>query len=172
VADAPASLREVAAHAGVSVGTVSNVLNRPDIVAEPTRSRVGEAIKQLGFIRNESARQLRARQRPTAVFCANDLLALGVLQEMTANRIRVPEDISLIGYDDIDSPRPRPCCSRRCASRANCSAAPRRNCCSTRRSGRARTSTGRWCSSRNWWCAGPARPGPGTVADPCGSRCS
>jgi LacI family transcriptional regulator len=41
-------------------------------------------------------------QRPTAVFCANNLLALGLLQEMTARRIRVPEDISLIGYDDID----------------------------------------------------------------------
>jgi LacI family transcriptional regulator len=47
--------------------------------------------------------ELPAAQRPTAVFCANDLLALGVLQEMTAQRIRVPEDISLIGYDDIDS---------------------------------------------------------------------
>jgi LacI family transcriptional regulator len=46
--------------------------------------------------------ELPQRQRPTAVFCANDLLALGVLQEMTAQRIRVPEDISLIGYDDID----------------------------------------------------------------------
>jgi LacI family transcriptional regulator len=40
--------------------------------------------------------------RPTAVFCANDLIALGVLQEMTRNRIRVPEDISIVGYDDID----------------------------------------------------------------------
>jgi len=65
VADAPASIREVAAHAGVSVGTVSNVLNRPDIVAEPTRSRVRAAIKQLGFIRNESARQLRAGRSRT-----------------------------------------------------------------------------------------------------------
>src|SRR5215471_5259177 len=65
VADAPASIREVAAHAGVSVGTVSNVLNRPDIVAEPTRSRVRTAIKQLGFIRNESARQLRAGRSRT-----------------------------------------------------------------------------------------------------------
>jgi LacI family transcriptional regulator len=64
VADA-ASIREVAAHAGVSVGTVSNVLNRPDIVAEPTRSRVRAAIKQLGFIRNESARQLRAGRSRT-----------------------------------------------------------------------------------------------------------
>ena len=45
---------------------------------------------------------LPAGSRPTAVFCANDLIALGVLQEMTRNRIRVPEDISIIGYDDID----------------------------------------------------------------------
>lgn len=40
--------------------------------------------------------------RPTAVFCANDLLALGFLQEMTRRRIRVPEDMAIIGYDDID----------------------------------------------------------------------
>jgi LacI family transcriptional regulator len=279
----PVSIREVAAHAGVSVATVSNVLNRPEIVAQPTRDRVHASIRELGFVRNESARQLRAgrsrtiglvvldvanpfftdlargvedeaskagfavilcnsddqerkekrylevleehrvqgvlitpvvgagsrlarlqrrgtpvvlvdsrsasrgqcsvavddvlggdlavshllatgheriaylcgppaiRQvadrhegavralrragrdaadlqvieagglnvaagqkagaelaalpagsRPTAVFCANDLIALGVLQEMTRNRIRVPEDISIIGYDDID----------------------------------------------------------------------
>jgi LacI family transcriptional regulator len=36
------------------------------------------------------------------VFCVNDLMALGMLQEMTRNRIRVPEDISIVGYDDID----------------------------------------------------------------------
>ena len=41
-------------------------------------------------------------RRPTAVFCANDLLALGVLQEMTSSRIRVPDSISIVGYDDID----------------------------------------------------------------------
>jgi LacI family transcriptional regulator len=58
--NAPSSIREVAAHAGVSVGTVSNVLNRPDIVAASTRERVLAAIKALGFVRNESARQLRA----------------------------------------------------------------------------------------------------------------
>jgi len=58
--NAPSSIREVAAHAKVSVGTVSNVLNRPDIVAASTRERVLAAIKALGFVRNESARQLRA----------------------------------------------------------------------------------------------------------------
>jgi LacI family transcriptional regulator len=45
---------------------------------------------------------LAAADRPTAVFCTNDLIALGVLQEMTRNKIRVPEDISIVGYDDID----------------------------------------------------------------------
>jgi LacI family transcriptional regulator len=54
------SIRDVAAHAGVSVGTVSNVLNRPHLVAPATRARVQEAIAALGFVRNESARQLRA----------------------------------------------------------------------------------------------------------------
>ena len=60
MADTPVSIREVAALAGVSVGTVSNVLNRPEVVKYPTRSRVQAAIRELGFIRNESARQLRA----------------------------------------------------------------------------------------------------------------
>jgi len=39
--------------------------------------------------------------RPTAVFCANDLLAIGMLQELTRHRIRVPEDIAIVGYDDL-----------------------------------------------------------------------
>jgi LacI family transcriptional regulator len=54
------SIREVAVLAKVSVGTVSNVLNRPSMVAPATRDRVLHAISQLGFVRNESARQLRA----------------------------------------------------------------------------------------------------------------
>ena len=61
----PVSIREVAAHAGVSVATVSNVLNQPDIVARPTRERVNASIRELGFVRNESARQLRAGRSRT-----------------------------------------------------------------------------------------------------------
>ncbi|MFC5753852.1 LacI family DNA-binding transcriptional regulator [Actinomadura rugatobispora] len=57
------SIREVARRAGVSVGTVSNVLNRPDLVAEATRDRVRAAIQELGFVRNESARRLRQGPR-------------------------------------------------------------------------------------------------------------
>ncbi|QAB18923.1 LacI family transcriptional regulator [Leucobacter muris] len=54
------SIRDVAREAGVSVGTVSNVLNRPGIVAPATVARVTEAIEALGFVRNDAARQLRA----------------------------------------------------------------------------------------------------------------
>lgn len=54
------SVKDVAAAAGVSLGTVSNVLNRPDRVSTRTRARVENAMAELGFVRNESARQLRA----------------------------------------------------------------------------------------------------------------
>lgn len=56
---AAVSIRDVAVTAGVSVGTVSNVLNRPDVVSANTRKKVLAAIAELGFVRNESARQLR-----------------------------------------------------------------------------------------------------------------
>ena len=41
-------------------------------------------------------------RRPTAVFCANDLLALGVLQELTRQRVAVPGRMAIVGYDDIE----------------------------------------------------------------------
>jgi LacI family transcriptional regulator len=54
------SVRDVALRAGVSVGTVSNVLNRPDRVHPSTLAKVHAAIAELGFVRNDAARQLRA----------------------------------------------------------------------------------------------------------------
>ncbi|MDX6217467.1 MAG: LacI family transcriptional regulator [Frankiales bacterium] len=56
----PAGIKAVAERALVSVGTVSNVLNRPDQVAAPTRARVEAAMRELGFVRNSSAGSLRA----------------------------------------------------------------------------------------------------------------
>ncbi|MGD6740558.1 LacI family DNA-binding transcriptional regulator [Streptomyces sp. BH106] len=53
-------IKDVAREAGVSVGTVSNVINRPEAVADATRARVQAAIERLGYVRSESARQLRA----------------------------------------------------------------------------------------------------------------
>lgn len=54
------SLRDVAQKAGVSVGTVSNVLNRPEVVAPATLKRVQKVIDTLGFVPNGFARHLRS----------------------------------------------------------------------------------------------------------------
>lgn len=52
--------------------------------------------------RDAARRLLGWRRRPTAVFCANDLMALGVLQVVTQHGISVPGEVSIVGYDDIE----------------------------------------------------------------------
>jgi LacI family transcriptional regulator len=52
--------------------------------------------------RDAGARLLGTSPRPTAVFCANDLLALGVLQAMVGAGVRIPEEMAIVGYDDIE----------------------------------------------------------------------
>jgi LacI family transcriptional regulator len=42
-----------------------------------------------------------AAERPTAVQTYNDLMALGALKAIRSHRLRVPEDISVVGFDDI-----------------------------------------------------------------------
>ncbi|OBT15942.1 transcriptional repressor PurR [Vibrio sp. UCD-FRSSP16_10] len=41
-------------------------------------------------------------ERPTAVFCFNDIMALGLISRLRQHGISVPDDISIIGYDNID----------------------------------------------------------------------
>lgn len=40
--------------------------------------------------------------RPTAVFCASDLLALAFISELSRHNMKVPDDVSVMGFDDID----------------------------------------------------------------------
>jgi LacI family transcriptional regulator len=67
-------MQGVAEVAGVSMGTVSNYLNRPDVLAEGTRARVHDAIEQLGYIRNSSARGLRRQQTDGIGLIVPDIL--------------------------------------------------------------------------------------------------
>lgn len=67
------SMKDVAARAGVSIGTVSNVLNRPQVVSDRSRRKVLSAIEALGFVRNESARQLRGGASRTIAFVMFDV---------------------------------------------------------------------------------------------------
>jgi len=66
------SVKDVAALAHVSLGTVSNVLNRPDRVSPATRAKVEQAMRDLGFVRNESARQLRNGRSRTLAYVLLD----------------------------------------------------------------------------------------------------
>jgi len=45
---------------------------------------------------------LSARIKPTAVFCANDLLALGLMRGLIKRGISIPGDMALVGYDDVE----------------------------------------------------------------------
>ncbi|GAB2184827.1 LacI family DNA-binding transcriptional regulator [Roseibium sp. LAB1] len=47
-------------------------------------------------------RILKMNDRPTAVFCASDQVAFGLMSTLTASGLRVPDDISVVGFDDIE----------------------------------------------------------------------
>jgi DNA-binding LacI/PurR family transcriptional regulator len=51
--------------------------------------------------RRAAREMLDAGERPTAVVVANDMMALGVMQECRARGLRIPQELSLIGFDDI-----------------------------------------------------------------------
>lgn len=61
----PASLADVAAMAGVSTGTVSRALSRPEMISEATRNRVMQAVRTLGYVANGAARALAMRRSHT-----------------------------------------------------------------------------------------------------------
>ena len=98
------SLRDVAKQAQVSVGTVSNVLNRPTNVSEHTRLKVRNAIDMLGFIPDRSNSQTNSNSKivglilPLAQNPFYDELAQGIEDSLAKDGYRV-----LIGYSREDS---------------------------------------------------------------------
>jgi LacI family transcriptional regulator len=67
------SMNDVARLAGVSLGTVSHVLNKPEIVSPKTIARVAAAIDELGFVRNDAARSLAAGRSNTVGLILTDV---------------------------------------------------------------------------------------------------
>ena len=98
------SLRDVAKQAQVSVGTVSNVLNRPTNVSEQTRLKVRNAIDMLGFIPDRNNSQTNSNSKivglilPLAQNPFYDELAQGIEDSLAKDGYRV-----LIGYSREDS---------------------------------------------------------------------
>tara|TARA_R110002124_G_scaffold120157_3_gene278040 strand:+ start:25720 stop:26766 length:1047 start_codon:yes stop_codon:yes gene_type:complete len=55
---------------------------------------------QIGY--NLGAKLFKSEVKPTAVFCANDAMALGFMKYAEQQNIKVPEDIAVIGFDDVE----------------------------------------------------------------------
>jgi LacI family transcriptional regulator len=52
--------------------------------------------------RKLTQRMMKAEELPTAIFACNDMMAFGVIHELSQQQIKVPEDISVMGFDGID----------------------------------------------------------------------
>jgi DNA-binding LacI/PurR family transcriptional regulator len=70
---------------------------------ELTSERVGLASHGRQEARQLALRMVSAPNRPTAIFAASDTQALGVLAAALEAGLRVPDDLSIVGYDDIEA---------------------------------------------------------------------
>jgi LacI family transcriptional regulator len=67
----------------------------PDLVVSGDWTRAGGAV---------AARELLSRKKPpTAIFCANDLIALGTMDTAREAGVDIPNQLALLGFDDIDA---------------------------------------------------------------------
>jgi LacI family transcriptional regulator len=98
----------------VMVGSpgVRNVQHRLTGFEEELASR-GLSVLDGGVVRGGQTLALGSRvdellalpEPPTAVFCTNDIVAVGAWQKLLSRGVRVPSDVSLIGFDDIELAR-------------------------------------------------------------------
>ncbi|MDF2991715.1 MAG: putative LacI family transcriptional regulator [Microbacterium sp.] len=76
------TIKDVAARAGVAPMTVSRVLNQPDAVAEPTRSRVRAAIDELHYVPNRLGQGLMRRRTMMLALVVNDITNPFAIQQV------------------------------------------------------------------------------------------
>jgi DNA-binding LacI/PurR family transcriptional regulator len=116
-------MRDVAKAAGVSLMTVSRVVNRDPRVQPQTAARVERAIRQLGYQRNDAARQLRREGEPTHIIgllvddIANPFFA--TLARAVEDAARVHSCVVLIGSSNDSIEREREVVSAFCARRVD-----------------------------------------------------
>lgn len=97
------------AHVTGPEGNVLTAARRQGMLEE--RARLGLPARAEWIMRGDfslesghraAERILAMAERPTAVFCAADMVAFGLIAGLRAGGLSVPEDVSVIGFDDID----------------------------------------------------------------------
>ena len=74
------------------------------VAFDPARHYIDLKTPRLVSVAGREAIEARLNAGPlnaTAFFCVTDMIALGVIQALTARGIRVPEDVSVVGFDDL-----------------------------------------------------------------------
>lgn len=74
-----------------------------DIGADPELVREGDWTAASGHAR--TLELMRLPQPPTAIFCANDIMALGCIEALSKLGLSVPDDVSVVGYNDVELAR-------------------------------------------------------------------
>jgi len=76
-----------------------DTLQRAGITPRPEWLVAGDFTEASGYAAAETL--LTAEKRPTAIFAANDSMAVGVLSAVRNAGLRVPEDVAVVGFDDV-----------------------------------------------------------------------
>ena len=113
----PPTIKEVAERAGVSVSTVSRVLNDYPFVSDAARRRVVDAMEALEYRPDVAARSMRTGSSRTVGFVVSDIsnplfatIAKGV------DSVLVPHGYSLVLANSENDPEHEPASFRRCGS--------------------------------------------------------
>ncbi len=77
----------------------TEALGEHGLALEPALLLPGDFRELSGYRAGKAIAEMR--QRPTAVFAANDAMAVGCLAALRDSNLRVPEDVALAGFDDI-----------------------------------------------------------------------
>ena len=95
---------------GIVTGPLLSPLSRDRLSGAAGRAKQAKADRDFIVMNGDfsiesgsvaAERLLGRRDPPTAIFCFNDEMAMGVLETAKRRRLRVPDDLSVVGFDDI-----------------------------------------------------------------------
>ncbi|MDR3707060.1 MAG: LacI family DNA-binding transcriptional regulator [Capsulimonadaceae bacterium] len=82
------------------LGVPVNIVRLEPEDADVDASRFG--LRTAGFRAGVELGKLPLAERPDAIFCSSDVLASGIIQGLVRSGLRVPEDVGIVGYDNIE----------------------------------------------------------------------